>query len=237
MTLCVNNPDPNERTWNRNFERLVAFHRIHGHFMIPAQGDSAGLYAWITRQCYRKRCHQLPPERQQRLEELGFDWDRQRHSEEQRWEQHFRQLAEFHQTHGHFEIPGKSPTVGLRQWVREQRQLQHSGQLPLNRRQRLEAMGLPWLKPGDRQEQAWNRNFARLLEYHQTHGHLRVTDQTTETSALRKWLWLQRVLHRLHRLRPDRQQRLEAAGFDWDPLHQRELVEKRWQAVREPLLK
>jgi hypothetical protein len=237
MTLCVNNTDPNERKWNRNFERLVVFHRIHGHFKLPSKGDFSGVYHWIATQCLLKRFNLLRPERQQRLEELGFDWDRRRRNEEPKWERYFRQLMEFHQTHGHFEVPDESPTSGLLRWVTEQRELQQNGQLPANCRQRLEAEGFSWLKPDSFQEQAWNRNFARLMEYHQTHVDFRMAEQMPRNSGLRRWIRDQRLLHRLHRLRPDRQQRLEAAGFTWDPPQKRELTEKLWQAVREPLLK
>ena len=237
MTPSANVITGPERAWNRQFDRLVEFHRTQGHFKIPRQGDYESLYEWFGAQCLLKRFNHLRPDRQQRLEALGFDWDRHRHIEEQSWERHFHQLVEFHQTHGHFEIPKQSPTAGLHDWVRNQRQLQRSGQLSVNRRQRLEALGFAWLNPRGLSEQAWNGNFARLMEYHQTHGHFRVPDQMPGTSGLRRWIGVQRVLHRLHRLRPDRQQRLEAVGFIWETPHQRKLAEKRRQALREPLLK
>jgi len=237
MTRRLKDSASNERAWNRSFERLVAFHRTHGHFKIPPKGDSSGLYQWVTAQCLLKRHHRLRPERQQRLEELGLDWGRHQHNGDLRWERYLHQLIEFHQTHGHFEIPNKSPTAGLNQWAREQRQLQHSSQLTIDRRQRLEAVGFPWsAQQVTRNDQSWDRKFASLMEYRQTHGHFILKGQQAATNRLRKWVWLQRVHHRMHRLRPDRQQRLEAAGFTWNTPRQRERVALRWQAAREQLL-
>lgn len=224
-----------EQRWNRQFDRLVEFHRTHGHFNIRACGESKVLYDWLVAQCLLKRFHRLRPDRQQQLEQLDFDWDWRQRKWERIWDKHFNQLVAFHQTHGHFEVPEKSPTNGLHLWVREQRQLQRSGQLPGGCRQRLEAVGFPWIKPGDLQEQAWNRRFAQLMEYHQTQGDFRVPEKVAGNTGLMAWISMQRILHRLHRLRPDRLQQLEAAGFVWITPLQRKLDEKRLQAVREPL--
>jgi len=233
MSLHGNVNARHELLWNRHFGRLVEFHRMHGHFAIPHQGDFADLYAWLRTQCHLKQFNQLRPERQQRLEALGFDWNLHRQIDEQRWEQHFRELVAFHQVHGHFEGAQAKPETSLRAWVRTQRQLQRSGQLDAERRQRLEALGFPWFNPATADERSWNRSFDRLVEFHRIHGHFKIPAEG-EYHGLYLWALKQCQKQRFNRLRPERRQRLEALGFFWDSTNRLERSLRRWQGIREP---
>ena len=179
--------------------------------------------------------HRLRPDRQQQLEQLDFDWDWRQRKWERIWDKHFNQLVAFHQTHGHFEVPKKAPPMACIYGSESNASFSAAASCRGAAGQRLEAVGFPWIKPGDLQEQAWNRRFAQLMEYHQTQGDFRVPEKVAGNTGLMAWISMQRILHRLHRLRPDRLQQLEAAGFVWITPLQRKLDEKRLQAVREPL--
>ena len=133
------------------------------------------------------------------------------------WLRHCDELAEFHRQHGHFNVPPTGATAGLYDWAGHQRNQHHCGQLGPDQVQRLEAIGFPWINPDSGAERAWSRNFDRLLESHRANGHFFVSGQAGPAESLRGWMLTQRLLHKFGRLRPDRQQRLEAAGFPWNP--------------------
>ena len=61
--------------WMKMFSQLVEYHRTHGHFNIPRKGSSVDLYNWVAAQRLAHDSDRLQPDRQQRLERLGFKWD------------------------------------------------------------------------------------------------------------------------------------------------------------------
>jgi hypothetical protein len=203
-----------EAQWEKHFCDLLRFRRKHGHCDVSKRNQTVpGLYSWVAIQRAYKREGMLRPERERRLEEMGFCWDSISTRYYPIWERWFAQLVEFHQAHGHFEIPRHGPSGHLYIWANQQRHLQCLDVLRPQLRQRLEAIGFPWINPLDYSEQAWNRNFAKLVEFHRVNGRFRV--KYREHTGLHTWITTQRILKRLGRLRPDREQRLEAAGFPW----------------------
>src|SRR5205085_1177013 len=64
-----------DREWDRRFEALSEFVRVHGHTRAPMNDSRRGrLGAWVFRQRYLRRVGKLSAERIRQLETLPFPW-------------------------------------------------------------------------------------------------------------------------------------------------------------------
>ena len=134
------------------------------------------------------------------------------------WEYAFASLLEFHRRHGHFQVPKDVEHPHLHYWTAHQRVRLSNGTMPPKRRKRLQAAGFPG-DPHSVQRQAggriWDRHFAKLMDFRRVHGHFSVPREIGKPGSLWEWVNAQRRKHNSSRLRPDRQQCLEAFGFPW----------------------
>ena len=82
----------------------------------------------------------MPPERRQRLDDLGFVWDS--HNED--WEAGFAALKAYKEQHGHCRVPRrhKFNDFNLGHWISNQRKVKD--QMLPERKQRLDDLGFVW---------------------------------------------------------------------------------------------
>lgn len=91
--------------WDEGFEHLLRYVLEHQHARVAFDYNATDQYAlgkWVARQraAYTKRT--LNPERQRRLEEVpGWTWDPPLAD---KWEEGFKHLADFVETHGHARV-------------------------------------------------------------------------------------------------------------------------------------
>jgi hypothetical protein len=134
------------------------------------------------------------------------------------WETSFAQLVEFHRQHGQFCLAPDADHKALNYWSNHQRTLLNAGRLPPERRERLLALGFPG-EPRAVQQQKddcnWDRHFAELMAFHQQHGHFNVPGSDANCKFLKEWVNHMRRRKAAGKLKPERRQRLEAAGFAW----------------------
>lgn len=217
--------------WSAHFDALLEFHRRHGHFKVPIQtGGDNNLYRWIHLQSSLYHTGKLNAERCQRLLDAGFVFESTSQYDKLRiWEENFARLQEFHQSHGHFNIPpgqkGVKGSYSLPRWVRLQRNLKRIGWLPPEHELRLEAIGLPWRhRVAATSKPKWQVNFAQLAAYHQRFGHCRVPREWPENLRLARWVWFQRQRHKSGLLSPEEFARLESLGFTW-------IIKSHWDEI------
>lgn len=208
-------------SWEDHARDLTAFKERHGHTRVQHhRGPDMKLGDWLIRQRRLHRLGRLSPERFQRLEALGVEWNPPRgvthHGSSN---QRMAELREFHAQHGHTNVPTKnSPNPLLGNWVSNTRISYKNGQLSAGRIQELEALGFRW--QGERISSitlaaTWEESFTKLLEFQRTHGHVNVRSTDTDNSTLAAWVITQRVKHRRGTLQTDRVRKLEAIGFKW----------------------
>jgi hypothetical protein len=150
----------------------------------------------------------LPPERIQRLAALGFEWDPFATD----WQEGFAALEQFKAREGHCRVPviHIEGNYGLGQWVSTQRKQIDS--IPVERKQKLEALGLEW----DPFESAWQQGFAMLAQFKAREGHCRVPEgQIEESFKLGNWVANQRI--KSDSMTVEHRKRLDAMGFEWIP--------------------
>ena len=198
--------------WEFWFGLIDTYVRREGHAQVPVGHIEAGirLGAWVANQ--RQQRERMDPTRIRRLEALpGWSWAMLA----DRWEDRFKRLQRFADREGHSRVPADRVEDGVRlgAWVANQRT--DRDQMDDARRRRLEAVqGWTWDALTDR----WEESFARLLDFTQREGHVRVPRFHVEGGVqLGNWIKAQRI--RVEQLDEERRARLEALpGWTWDPV-------------------
>ena len=207
-------------SWDYMYGKLVAYKNHFKHCNVRTKWKKdPRLARWVHTQRQLRSCGQLSADRVQRLEALGFEWDRNAAL----WEEMFAHLVQYKKQHGDCRVPTKrKKDRQLSQWVANQRQYRYRrrGTLPPDRLQRLEALGLEW----DRHAALWEEMFAGLVQYKKQHGDCRVpTKRKQDRQLARKdrqlasWVCNQRTLKnkKQNALSPERIRRLDEIGFEW----------------------
>jgi hypothetical protein len=143
------------------------------------------------------------------LEVLGFAWK----ALGEAWEEGFSKLEIFKAREGHCLVPQYVMEDGFKigQWVSVQRQ--RKDEIPIHRRQRLEALGFVW----DTFAEAWEEGFSKLEIFKAREGHCLVPKSFLEDGyKLGHWVGEQRK--KKDQIPAHRRHRLEALGFVWNTL-------------------
>jgi hypothetical protein len=205
--------DPYAVAWDAKFENLKAYRKKHGHCNIPQKSKgNPGLGAWVANQRNHYRRGELPKERIQRLNEIGFKWDLQ--DFDAAWETQFVALRTYQEEQGDCNIPQRweeNPT--LARWTNTQRQRRKKGLLDAEQIQRLEEIGFIW----NPIEVALEVQFSALEDYQYRFGNCNVPATWEEDPSLGAWVTTRRTDYRAGRLPDEQVQRLNKMGFDWDP--------------------
>lgn len=207
--------EPREEKWEEMFALVKAYSDEHGHVGIPAGEVIRGkrLGVWLIKQRELRKRGKLIPERIQRLEALGVDWD----SKEARWNEMADFLGAYKSEHGHVR-PLQSERfrdAPVGKWLVHQRQMKKLSKLSPERSQRLEALGVDW----DSKDAQWNEMYRLLDAYKAEHGHVRPSqDEMYRGNALGRWLDTQRQLKKRGKLRAERVHELESLGVEWEPI-------------------
>lgn len=131
---------PLDRRWEEGFAKLAEFHEAKGNVDINQKLIFNGfkLGQWVSVQ--RTQKDSMPPQRKQRLDDLGFIWDVLAHN----WEEGFSKLIQFKEAEGHCNVASKYKLDGfaLGGWVSRQRQ--NKDRMSPERRQRLDDIGFIW---------------------------------------------------------------------------------------------
>lgn len=132
---------PHADSWERYFQALEEFVAREGHARVPTGHQEAGLplAVWVIRHRQDHKAGRVPPDRVARLEaQPGWCWD----VRAARWEEHVAALQRFVEREGHPRVPGAHVEDGVKlgQWLVTTRYKGRTGQLPEDRRERLEQL-------------------------------------------------------------------------------------------------
>ena len=136
---------------------------------------------------------------------------------EELWEKNYQLLVQFKQREGHPNAPQKHKEDGqnLGMWLTTQRQRERTGTLAVDRRKKLEELGVS-LTPRRR---SWEEMYDLLIQFKKREGHPNIPATRKEDGQnLGMWLHSQRQLQRKGTLAVDRQKKLDALGVSFDPL-------------------
>ena len=227
-----------EELWKAKLQELVAFKERWGHCHVPVLWEeNQKLGSWVAWQRQRYREGRLEADRVTRLEALGFQWELPTRFFEppfpterapnqvlrDLWERRYAEMTAFKKEHGHTNVREKQ-NKDLWSWRDVQREFRRKGKLSAERIARLDEIGFEWTAPGrvgNGQEEwlqgLWETKLRRLEAFRERFGHTQVPKNWEEDRELAEWVAGQRKLWRLGKLRPERETRLAALGFDWQP--------------------
>lgn len=234
----------NDVLWMEKYRRLQAFHEANKHCRVPKSSEDRVLATWVSNQRSFQRAGTLRKDREQLLNDLGFTWStptaKKIEALPESWMNRYNQLVAYKKSHGHFQVTTKEDAE-LNRWLNTQRIAKRAGSLHKQRQALLDQIGFVWdvkpvppnpsplapvhtldFKPAVENEEAWNKMFARLLEYSVQHGHTYI-QANAEDQELAQWVDLQRNLRKLGRLEAKREKDLCEIGFSWE-LHVDESV-------------
>jgi len=175
---------------------------------------SAELRRWTLTQRQFKKRGELEPEREQKLNGIGFEW--QPYS--QQGQEMFDALRKYHAEHDHCRVPANWPkNPKLARWVATQRARKAEGKLSEDRIAKLNALGFSWqvnAGAGLPSHEAWETMFNQLEQFHAKHMHARVPQKYPENRKLAWWVSTQRRNRRNNKLEAEQIARLDGLDFD-----------------------
>ncbi|MFT5105732.1 MAG: hypothetical protein ACI8XO_003938 [Verrucomicrobiales bacterium] len=208
-----------DATWELRFEELREFIKGHPSGRVGKDNAPKGLLFWTNTQRRKWLQGELDPERERRLEEIGFKWDGRKAKSDEIWEGHFEDLAAFHQLTGNAN-PGPDDDDETFSWLVHQRRRWH--EMPEERRTRLVSLGVSETTPaGQALSRAswkpdWDKFFKDATAFKKKFGHLRIGRDRDSA----KFPGLANFAGKLRSgtLEPHeaQQERLEEMEFGWD---------------------
>jgi hypothetical protein len=199
--------DPQAEQWERGYFALTQFHKNEGHCLVPQKHFQNGIKLGLWVGVQRRNKNKLSDSRLRLLNTLGFSWD----PVNEQWDEAYNSLVEFQKLEGHCRVPRESGNkLGI--WVHSQRR--NIAKLSADRINRLNAINFNWEPNIDR----WEHAFNLLCEFQKQTGHTRV-ELKYEKDNVKLGLWVSVQRRRKDLLEKDRIKRLNAIGFNWDPLN------------------
>ena len=127
------------------FSALSEFKKKHGHCNVPrSYPENPSLAVWVGTRRVLMKNSRLDAEQIRRLDELGFEWDRNFYDKS--WDTNYAALCSFKEANAHCNVPQSYSTLG--RWVSKQRQRRRKGQLPEVKINRLDDIGFTWEPKG-----------------------------------------------------------------------------------------
>ena len=223
--------------FDKRLNQLRQFKEEFGHCDVPqkyAKNSSLGAWCNTVRFAHKRIKNgvstsvKLPPERIQRLEEIGFQWRPGGH--DQAFEERCRELIAYKEQFGHCKVPFKhpdSPSLGI--WCctmrttfkKNQEGIKTSTNLTPDRIKRLEEIGFHFTVVGH--DEGFEEKCSALIVFKNKHGHCNVPGKYPDNPALGRWCntmraaysQLKKGIKPAHRISQDRIEKLEDIGFRW----------------------
>jgi superfamily II DNA or RNA helicase len=197
--------EPFAKQWEEGFQHLKRYIESNTHSRVPQdyvtpEGYPLGNWVGVQRTGQKT----LSAERRKRLEAIGFLWD----VFSATWDEGFQHLTVFLSTHGHCKVPDRYVAADgfqLGRWVGKQRIKKN---MSVERRIKLDALGLEWQPRVAR----WEEGISHLESFVQKHGHCRVPSSYVTENGFRLGRWLNNERSGQHAVSKARKARLKALG-------------------------
>lgn len=209
--------------FERKFKELAHYKEKHGTLDIHSKHR---LGKWIQSIRRARATGDLLPEREKRLDEIGFVWKSGRLDTV--WLARFEEYKAWRKKHGPDALPRNRSRIG--QFVRCQRRDKKSGRIRPFRRKLLDELGFQWESDWDeRRSKAWDDNYAKLKAFKVRMGHANVTP--SHDLKLQMFVNHQREARKKGRLSEEKIRLLDALGFKWTFGRKRN-IRPSWGATR-----
>jgi superfamily II DNA or RNA helicase len=187
-------------SFDRGFKMLVDYKEEYGHCIVPSDYKNNSEYllgSWCNNNRNAHNIKALSQEKIERLNELGFVWNKFDHF----WSIGFEALKTYKNEYGDTFVPNKyvdSSGFNLGSWVATQRYNSRKKIFNIDKEKLLNSIGFTW----DIEQALWNENLKDLAVYVKQHGHAKVPRKylSTNNRSLGHWLSSQNVLYKKEQL-------------------------------------
>ncbi len=210
-------------SWEDRVEELIKFREKHGHCEVPFNyPEFPKLGQFVNTMRTRRNSRSLSPDRQAKLDEIGFAWETSRKSDIRKdesgintiWKTRFDELLRYKQVYGDCNVPSTwEENKSLANWVTVQRQQKKREELSPECERLLQEIGFAWELRGA--TQSWESRYAELLKFKEIHGDCDVPRECSDSPALYRWVDKQRQNMKCSKLSSDQERLLNEAGFIW----------------------
>ena len=220
LDMCWN---PYETKWINGFSHAEEYFARHGDLQAPHSYKSKDGYAlgvWLDHQREAYQNGKLRPERVEKLNALGFIWEKP-----DPWEQRYALASAYYQEHGNLLIPPKYKADGiwLAKWLNEQRQIfignRPGKSLTEDQVERLNAIGMEWdNRIHKNSRNAWAEQYEEAKLYYEEKGNLSIPGnyRTSSGKRLGDWVQRQRNLYKNNKLTEEQKHLLDDIGMQWE---------------------
>ena len=191
--------------WEKRYRELSDYQKMHGHIdRLQILRDHHQLGLWVQSQ--RSRQDSISADRKQKLDQIGFEWEKE-DINEKRWQQMYKRLRVYQEQHGHCRVK-KHEDFKLSVWV--QKNKQGKATLSVERREKLGQLGFKWAN--ELFAETWESSYQRLKIFNEVNGHLNVP---RSDKKLYEWMQEQKKLKQENRLDKEREDKLRSIAFIW----------------------
>lgn len=206
--------DTHEAEWEAHFTLLKRVARDSGSPNIRTDTvvDGVRIGSWVNTQRTLKKQGRLDPDRQSKLEAIGFAWC----IHEANWDDHYAVLKRIAEKTGTARVAFGHVVDGrpIGTWVNTQRIVRKKGRLSTERIKQLNAIGFEWTIHQSRR--SWNQNFEHLCQIARKRGDSNIPSNLVDKGyRIGGWVSAQRKRYWTGRLPKDEIDRLESIGFSW----------------------
>jgi hypothetical protein len=197
---------PDEEFWNSMYEKLKACVGKDGCH-VPYDHPDRQLFNWAVNQRALRKRGLLNLDRTKKLDRIKFVWN----AVDGVWEKGFAKLVQFETREDHCNVPQRHVVddgFKLGVWVNVQRR--NKDTMPIERRQRLDAVGMVW----DPRNGAWERGFAALTAFKAREGHCNVPQGHIE-NGFKLGMWINGQRANRSKMNAERRKRLDEIGIAW----------------------
>lgn len=210
------------KVWWDMFGELEAAKREFGGFGYPPDHPRHdAIERWKVVQRNARRRGILDPERENRLDSIGFRWDGWAEVED-RWEASFAKLVAFKERFGHTDVPPDwKEDPRFAEWVAKQREGLSRPPMPRDRSKRLRRLGLQPVERPPAITKRWLDSLKALREHlREDHGTDKLVPEKELDKVCRGFVANQRRRRRAGRLSEEEIRLLDEIGMDWNPPRQ-----------------
>ncbi len=210
--------------WNESYRKLLEYKNTYGHTRVPYDiknrgGEHKTLAHWVRQQRDYKKNKFLSKERQDLLNNIGFDWD----PGDALWQENYAVALEFYKENGHTRIPHNKKLPGkilrLSKWINAQRRRVNLRTMPEDRIELLKKIDFDFSEICSQQD--WfTSGYPRLVEYVRKNGK-KYTKlggiDVTGSVYLKGFIGVARKKYRDGEISDEQIRLLERIDIVWDP--------------------
>jgi hypothetical protein len=207
----------NDKLWNDSFKALCDYFNEYKKLDIPENYKSKNgiaLNSWLQRQKVSFTQGKLSKEREEKLREIGVDFD-----SKNQWEKRFEYAKEYYEKYGNLDISSDYCIDGcrLRNWLSRQKRKTN---LTAQQTEKLKSIGL--LEEKSASDRVWDKRFELAKKYYEEYGNLDVPkDYLADNFQLGVWVYNQKKRRQNGELSDEQIKRLSKIGMEWDNTKER----------------